>query len=91
MVARLRNTIRDYAWGSRTAIPELTGVEPDGRPQAELWMGAHESASSVLLSGETSGETLYDLVSADPAGDASQAPSAATRRRRAGRIKAASV
>ncbi|HEY0690147.1 MAG TPA: mannose-6-phosphate isomerase, class I [Kribbella sp.] len=64
MVARLRNTIRDYAWGSRTAIPELTGVEPDGRPQAELWMGAHESASSVL----PSGETLYDLVSADPAG-----------------------
>jgi mannose-6-phosphate isomerase len=68
VVARLRNTIRDYAWGSRTAIPELTGVEPDGRPQAELWMGAHESASSVLLSGEASGKTLYDLVSADPAG-----------------------
>jgi mannose-6-phosphate isomerase len=68
VVAGLRNTIRDYAWGSRTAIPELTGVEPDGRPQAELWMGAHESAPSVLLSGETSGETLYDLVSADPAG-----------------------
>jgi mannose-6-phosphate isomerase len=72
VVARLRNTIRDYAWGSRTAIPELTGVEPDGRPQAELWMGAHESASSVLplgeSSGESSGESLYDLVSADPAG-----------------------
>jgi mannose-6-phosphate isomerase len=68
VVARLRNTVRDYAWGSRTAIPELTGVEPDGRPQAELWMGAHESASSVLPSGETSGESLYDLVSADPAG-----------------------
>jgi mannose-6-phosphate isomerase len=43
-------------------------VEPDGRPQAELWMGAHESASSVLLSEETSEATLYDLVSADPAG-----------------------
>jgi mannose-6-phosphate isomerase len=68
VVARLRNTVRDYAWGSRTAIPELTGVEPDGRPQAELWMGAHESGSSVLPSGETSGESLYDLVSADPAG-----------------------
>ena len=44
VVVRLQNTIRDYAWGSRTAIPELTGVEPDGEPQAELWMGAHESA-----------------------------------------------
>jgi mannose-6-phosphate isomerase len=59
----LQNTIRDYAWGSPTAIPELTGVEPDGRPQAELWMGAHESAPSVL----PSGESLYDVVSAAPA------------------------
>lgn len=64
MVARLQNTIRDYAWGSRTAIPELTGVEPDGKPQAELWMGAHESAPSVL----PSGESLFSLVSSDPAG-----------------------
>ncbi|TDD17418.1 mannose-6-phosphate isomerase, class I [Kribbella turkmenica] len=63
MVVRLQNTVRDYAWGSRTAIPELTGVEPDGRPQAELWMGAHESAPSVL----PSGDTLYDAVSAAPA------------------------
>ena len=44
MVVPLQNTIRDYAWGSPTAIPELLGVEPDGEPQAELWMGAHESA-----------------------------------------------
>jgi mannose-6-phosphate isomerase len=62
VVARLQNTIRDYAWGSRTAIPELPGVEPDGTPQAELWMGAHESAPSVL----PSGESLYDLVSSRP-------------------------
>ncbi|ONI75465.1 mannose-6-phosphate isomerase, class I [Kribbella sp. ALI-6-A] len=63
MVARLATTIRDYAWGSPTAIPALLGVEPDGTPQAELWMGAHESAPSVL----PSGESLYDLVSARPA------------------------
>ncbi|MFI6675690.1 mannose-6-phosphate isomerase, class I [Kribbella sp. NPDC050470] len=62
MVVRLQNTIRDYAWGSPTAIPELTGVEPDGRPQAEMWMGAHESAPSVL----PSGDSLYDVVSAGP-------------------------
>ena len=57
----LRNPVRDYAWGSVTAIPELTGTEPDGRPQAELWMGAHESAPSVL----PTGQSLYDAVSAD--------------------------
>jgi mannose-6-phosphate isomerase len=63
VVVRLQNTIRDYAWGSRTALPELLGLEPDGTPQAELWMGAHESAPSVL----PSGDSLYDVVSAGPA------------------------
>ena len=63
MVVPLQNTIRDYAWGSPTALPELLGVRPTGEPQAELWMGAHESAPSVL----PNGDTLYDAVSADPA------------------------
>jgi mannose-6-phosphate isomerase len=63
VVVRLQNTIRDYAWGSPTALPELLGLEPDGTPQAELWMGAHESAPSVL----PSGDSLYDVVSAGPA------------------------
>ncbi|MFC6160450.1 mannose-6-phosphate isomerase, class I [Kribbella jiaozuonensis] len=63
MVVPLQNTIRDYAWGSATALPELLGVAPDGNPQAEMWMGAHESAPSVL----PNGDTLYDVVSDDPA------------------------
>lgn len=45
----LRNTVQPYAWGSPTAIPRLLGVEnPEGTPQAELWMGAHPSAPSRL-------------------------------------------
>ncbi|MFF1823752.1 mannose-6-phosphate isomerase, class I [Kribbella sp. NPDC058245] len=60
MVVRLLNTIRDYAWGSPTAIPALLGVAPDGTPQAEMWMGAHESAPSIL----PSGDSLYDVVQA---------------------------
>ena len=63
MVVPLQNTIRDYAWGSETALPELLGVAPDGKPQAEMWMGAHESAPSV----PPNGDTLYDVVSDDPA------------------------
>ena len=43
---RLDNTIRPYAWGSTTAIPELLGVRATGEPQAELWMGAHPGAPS---------------------------------------------
>ncbi|TDD49573.1 mannose-6-phosphate isomerase, class I [Kribbella antibiotica] len=60
MVVRLQNTIRDYAWGSPTALAQLLGVEPDGKPQAEMWMGAHESAPSVL----PTGDSLYDAVTA---------------------------
>ncbi|MEE4493082.1 mannose-6-phosphate isomerase, class I [Streptomyces sp. BE230] len=42
------NTVRHYSWGSITAIPELAGVEPDGNPQAEQWMGAHPTAPSMV-------------------------------------------
>ncbi|MBS2961568.1 mannose-6-phosphate isomerase, class I [Actinocrinis puniceicyclus] len=45
----LSNTVQPYAWGSPTAIPRLLGIEdPDGTPQAELWMGAHPSGPSRL-------------------------------------------
>ena len=46
-IARLENPIRDYAWGSRTAIARLLGEPvPAAGPQAELWMGAHPGAPS---------------------------------------------
>ncbi|WP_448058633.1 mannose-6-phosphate isomerase, class I [Cellulomonas hominis] len=43
----LHTTIRTYDWGSRTALPALLGVPPDGRLQAEMWFGAHPSAPST--------------------------------------------
>ncbi|MFI5976578.1 mannose-6-phosphate isomerase, class I [Streptomyces sp. NPDC051452] len=58
---RLDNTIRPYAWGSRTAIPHLLGVEPTGEPQAEMWMGAHPGAPSRSERG-----TLVEVIDADP-------------------------
>ncbi len=62
----MRNRIRPYAWGSRTAIAELTGEpSPTPHPQAELWMGAHPADSSLLIDDE--GERpLVDVISADP-------------------------
>ena len=46
----LHNPVRKYAWGSRTAIPELLGQpSPAPEPQAELWMGAHPSAPSRIV------------------------------------------
>ncbi|MGE9695899.1 MULTISPECIES: mannose-6-phosphate isomerase, class I [unclassified Streptomyces] len=62
---RLSNTIRPYAWGSLTALPELLGVEPSGEPQAEMWIGAHPGAPSHLDRGQGE-EALSAVVDADP-------------------------
>ena len=64
---RLAGTVQHYAWGSPTAIPELLGVAPDGRPWAELWIGAHPSAPSTLGS-SGSGEPLDEAIATDPIG-----------------------
>ncbi|KQS58055.1 mannose-6-phosphate isomerase [Geodermatophilus sp. Leaf369] len=51
---QLTNTIRHYPWGSHTVIPELLGeATPASQPHAELWMGAHPDAPSVLADGRT--------------------------------------
>ncbi len=43
----LTNVMRDYPWGSSTAIAELLGTQPSGGPEAELWMGAHPDSPSI--------------------------------------------
>ena len=62
----MHNRIRPYAWGSRTAIAELTGEpSPSPHPQAELWIGAHPADSSLLV--QDDGErSLADVIAADP-------------------------
>jgi mannose-6-phosphate isomerase len=47
-VLRLTSPVQRYPWGSADAIPRLLGVEPDGGPVAELWLGAHPSAPSTV-------------------------------------------
>ncbi|MGC0142886.1 mannose-6-phosphate isomerase, class I [Pseudactinotalea sp. Z1732] len=51
MLIQLRGSGQHYAWGSTTAIPDLLGCPPDGRPLAELWFGAHPAAPSRLAPG----------------------------------------
>ncbi|MDA0563770.1 mannose-6-phosphate isomerase, class I [Streptomonospora sp. S1-112] len=63
---RLINRIRPYPWGARTAIPRLLGVEPDGRPQAELWLGAHPGAPSTVVTPDGA-FPFADVIAAAPA------------------------
>jgi mannose-6-phosphate isomerase len=49
---QLKSPVRHYPWGSHTVIPELLGLPtPAEEPYAELWMGAHPDAPSVLADG----------------------------------------
>lgn len=58
----LENPRRNYAWGSPTLIQQLMGLEVDGQPLAEVWMGAHPDDPSVAT---TAGrvERLDQLIS----------------------------
>jgi mannose-6-phosphate isomerase len=67
-VDRLTNAIRPYSWGSSTALAELMGTAPTGEPQAELWMGAHPGAPSILDRGDGP-QPLDVLIDADPEGE----------------------
>jgi mannose-6-phosphate isomerase len=58
MFVGITNTPRDYAWGSTTAMAQLLGTVPSGRPEAELWLGAHPGSPSRLANGGT----LVDVV-----------------------------
>ncbi|WP_300345392.1 mannose-6-phosphate isomerase, class I [Nesterenkonia sp.] len=42
------NTVRNYAWGSRSAFESLFGWSASDVPQAELWMGTHPGAPSTV-------------------------------------------
>jgi mannose-6-phosphate isomerase len=63
----LDNTIRDYAWGSAEAIPQLLGKPVTGEPAAELWMGAHSGAPSKVFGGPQDGASLDALIDEDAA------------------------
>lgn len=61
----LENPIQTYAWGSRTAIAELLGRQPPDEPEAELWMGAHPKAPSVVRLGGRS-VRLHEAITRHP-------------------------
>jgi mannose-6-phosphate isomerase len=67
-VTRMVNPVRDYDWGSVSVLAHLQGREPHGGPEAELWMGAHPSSPSALVTGpDAAARPLPAAVADDPA------------------------
>lgn len=62
----IENVLRDYAWGSTTAIAGLLGRPESGGPEAELWIGAHPGAPSMARRVDGSVAPLDALIAEDP-------------------------
>ena len=63
----IENVLRDYAWGSTTAIAALLGRPESGSPEAELWIGAHPDSPSMARVPEDGTSTPLDaLIARDP-------------------------
>ena len=57
-VYKLKGRVQHYAWGGGEFLPGLLSVEnPEHKPFAEYWMGAHENAPSML---EGASEAIQD-------------------------------
>lgn len=57
----LKAAEKHYAWGSRSLIPELTGIAPSDEPLAEIWYGAHHAGPAAL----EDGRSLEEVISED--------------------------
>ncbi len=60
MIIKLHNQPRDYAWGSKTLIPDYFGVAETGRPMAEVWFGTHPGSPTMIEGPEV--KSLADLL-----------------------------
>lgn len=65
---KLINSLQNYAWGSKTALTELYGIDnPSQQPMAELWMGAHPKSSSQIIVNDAP-QSLREVIAADKRG-----------------------
>ncbi len=61
-IYKLENKIQDYAWGDYKALDLLFGIKnPENKPQAEIWMGAHPKSPSSVLCGDKA-VSLIDFI-----------------------------
>jgi mannose-6-phosphate isomerase len=57
----IRGVVQHYPWGDHDVIPRMLGLEPDGLPWAELWLGTHERAMATLDDGRPLRDEVGDL------------------------------
>ena len=61
----LKGKVQNYSWGGYDFIPHLLNIQnPEHKPFAEYWMGAHPSASSTIFINDKE-YSLNELVQQD--------------------------
>lgn len=64
---RIEGRIQPYAWGGNDFLPSLLKqANPEGKPFAELWLGAHTGAPSNVFLGQSAFTTLNNLIQSNP-------------------------
>ncbi len=63
---RITGALQHYPWGQSSAIAELRGVDPSGRPEAEYWLGAHPRGQSRVVDDGDEGPMLESIIAAEP-------------------------
>jgi len=64
---KLANVIKDYDWGTKTALFELFNIaNTNNRPQAEIWMGVHPSGISTAIDTQGRQIKLDQLIAQNP-------------------------
>ncbi|MGY5731123.1 mannose-6-phosphate isomerase, class I [Vibrio chemaguriensis] len=66
MIYTLNNPVKNFPWGSRNAIRDYFGIDNSNlEHQAEIWMGAHPSASSSISQAGVD-ISLCDVIASNP-------------------------
>ena len=67
-VFRLEGKLQHYDWGGIRFLPELLGISnPEQRPFAEYWLGAHDQSSAEILLNDGKKTRLDDYIRLAPA------------------------
>lgn len=67
IIYRLINGIRNYEWGDVNYLPQLLGIDNSKKePMAEMWMGAHPSMPSTLITLENRQIPLNQWIAENP-------------------------
>ena len=72
-ICKLKGKVQHYAWGGSDFIPALLHISnPDKKPFAEYWMGAHDNVPSEVILPDGTTQPLNAFIKNDAAGSLGQ-------------------